>query len=381
MPRKKKGERADGLFQVKRKMPDGKTKVFYGHSRTEAEGKYREALRTTENEKEEAEFFEAVAVKYWDALVKRIVDGTNSTYKSNFDRCVNAFCGLRMDEISPEKIVNFGQMLKDERLSTSTIKNTYSVLRGIFKAWRLSSGSSYNPMQDITSPAGKPAVTREPPTDKELALLRDHPEGFGLCAWMLMYTGCRLGELIALQWRDVDFDSDKIYVSKKVSWAGGGMRIQYPKTPNGIRTIPLLPHLKKQLEPRRGKPTEYVIGGLSRPLTDAEYHSRWLAHCQKLGLVRPSKSKTQYRDKRRGQKAKQDPLPPVMEPTVTAHQLRHSFASDLYDAGVGVLEAKKIMGHADISTTYKVYTHIREHKLQEATEKMEKFYESDGKKQ
>ena len=80
-----------------------------------------------------------------------------------------------------------------------------------------------------------------------------------------------------------------------------------------------------------------------------------------------------------GPKAAKNPLPPVMEPTVTAHQFRHSFASDLYDAGVGVLEAKKIMGHADISTTYKIYTHIRERKLKDATEKMIKFYDDEDK--
>ena len=166
-----------------------------------------------------------------------------------------------------------------------------------------------------------------------------------------------------------------------MSWAGGGVKIQDPKTNNGVRVIPLMPHLRQEIEPRRGKPTEYVIGGMARPLTDAEYHSRWLSYCTELGLVRPSKSKTRYRDSRRGPKSSANPLPPVMEPTVTAHQFRHAFASDLYDAGVGVLEAKKIMGHADISTTYKIYTHIRERKLKDATQKMIAYYnDQDDKK-
>jgi integrase len=64
-----------------------------------------------------------------------------------------------------------------------------------------------------------------------------------------------------------------------------------------------------------------------------------------------------------------------MKASVTAHQFRHSFATDLYDAGVGVLEAQKIMGHADISTTYKVYTHIRERKLEGAAQKLIAFYD------
>ena len=379
MPRKSKGMRPDGRCQIKRKMPDGKYRFFYGKTKSEAEAKYKEALIQKAEAESKAELFEIVAADYWDKLLKRIKDGTDSTYRSNFDRCVQFFSGKRMDEITPVMIVSFGQSLKDEGLSTSTIQNAVSILRGIFRGWRLASGSSYNPMQDIKSPAGKPAVIREPPTDRELALFRAHPEGFGLCAWMLMYTGCRLGELIALRWDDIDFETNKIYINKKVSWAGGGTRIQSPKTANGVRIVPLMPKLKRQIEPRKGTPLEYVIGGLTRPLTDAEYHSRWLAYCTELGLVQPSESKTRYRDSRRGPKAAKNPLPPVMEPTVTAHQFRHSFASDLYDAGVGVLEAKKIMGHADISTTYKIYTHIRERKLKDATEKMIKFYDDEDK--
>lgn len=381
MPKSKKGQRADGRYQVKRKMPDGKYKVFYGKTKTEAEAKYKEALMQRKEESAKAELFEAVAKDYWEKLLKRIVEGTDSSYRSNYDRCVKYFAGRRMDEITPAMVAGFGQALKDEGLSTSSIRNAISVLRGIFRGWRLASGSAYNPMQDIKPPAGKPAVIREPPTDKELALFRAHPEGFGLCAWMLMYTGCRLGELIALRWEDIDFENNKIYVSKKVSWAGGGVKIQDPKTNNGVRVIPLMPHLRQEIEPRRGKPTEYVIGGMARPLTDAEYHSRWLSYCTDLGLVRPSKSKNRYRDSRRGPKSSANPLPPVMEPTVTAHQFRHAFASDLYDAGVGVLEAKKIMGHADISTTYKIYTHIREQKLKDATQKMIAYYnDQDDKK-
>lgn len=379
MPRKRKGQRADGLYQCKRKMPDGKVKVFYGHTKTEAEAKYLEAIAAGKQESEKADLFEVAAAEYWEALMKRIIDGTDTTYKSNYERCIKFFSGKRMDEITPAMIVNFGQSLKDERLSTSTIKNALSILRGIFRQWRLARGSSYNPMQDIKSPAGKPAVTREPPTDRELALFRANPEKFGICAWMLMYTGCRLGELIALRWDDIDFQANKIYINKKVSWEGGGVRIQAPKTSNGVRIVPLMPKLKQQIEPRKGKPLEYVIGGLMRPLTDAEYHSQWLAYCTELGLVRPSESKTRYRDSRRGPKASKNPLPPVMEPTVTAHQFRHSFASDLYDAGVGVLEAKKIMGHSDISTTYKIYTHIRERKLKDAAQKMIAYYNQEDK--
>lgn len=381
MPKTKKGLRADGYYQCKRKMPDGTTKVFYGKTKTEAKAKYLEAVATVEEEISNADMFETAAAEYWDALMKRIKDKTDSTYRSNYQRCLKTFTGYHMDEITKKMVENFGESLKNEGLSASSIRNTRSVLNGIFKQWRIKNNSSYNPIQDTVVKGGKPAVERLPPTDKELAAFRAHPEGFGLCAWTLMYTGCRLGEAVALRWDDIDFDANVIHVSKSVSWAGGGIDIRIPKTKNGVRDIPLMPQLKKLLLTRRGKANEYVIGGKKRPLTDAEYHERWLMYCTKLGLVVPCEGRTRYRDKRRTQNKKDyKPLPPVMKASVTAHQLRHSFATDLYDAGVGVLEAQKIMGHADISTTYKIYTHIRERKLQDATQKLIAFYDGASEK-
>ena len=376
--KKRKGQRSDGYYQCKRKMPDGKYKIFYGRTKTEAEAKYIETIAEGQKKHEETDKFEVAAQEYWRALMNRIKAGTKSTYRSNWERCVKEFSGCRMDEITKQRVELFGEKLKAEGLSTSTIRNTRSVLNGIFRQWRIQTNSSYNPIQDTKVAAGKPAKERQPPTERELAKFRDHPDGFGLCAWLLMYTGCRLGEAMALRWEDVDFDANVVHISKSVSWAGGGINVRSPKTKNAVRDIPLMPRLKELLLARRGQSWEYVIGGLKRPLTDAEYHTRWLQYCTELGLVEPCEGRTRYRDGRRTQKRqKEKPLGPVYKASVTAHQLRHSFATDLYDAGVGVLEAKQIMGHSDISTTYKIYTHIRERKLQGAAQKLIDFYDKN----
>lgn len=380
MAKKKKGQREDGLYQCKRKMPDGKYKVFYGHTKTEAEAKYIAAIANGQQEIKEADKFEVAAAEYWDALMERIKSGTDSTYKSNYMRCVAAFSGYQMTEITKKMVEDFGKSLKKEGLATSTIRNTRSVLNGIFTQWRVKTNASYDPIRDTKVSAGKPAVERLPPTEAELAAFRANPDGFGLCAWILMYTGCRLGEALALRWSNIDFDANVVHVSLSVSWAGGGIDVRVPKTKNAVRDVPLMPRLKELLLSCRGPATRYIIGGMDRPLMDSEYHKQWFKYCSKLGLVVPCEGRTQYRDSRRSEKAKKEnPLPPVMKPSVTAHQFRHSFATDLYDAGVGVLEAKRIMGHADIATTYKVYTHIRERKMEDAAQKLIAFYDDDKK--
>lgn len=51
---------------------------------------------------------------------------------------------------------------------------------------------------------------------------------------------------------------------------------------------------------------------------------------------------------------------------ITAHMLRHTYASMLYDAGVDIKSAQKFLGHANIEMTLSVYTHLTKHKENEA---------------
>ena len=72
-------------------------------------------------------------------------------------------------------------------------------------------------------------------------------------------------------------------------------------------------------------------------------------------------------------RSKYDPrgVPMVIE-TFTAHQLRHTYATLLYEAGVDVLTAQRLLGHAKPQTTLDIYTHLRE---KEADTQIAKFNE------
>ena len=160
----------------------------------------------------------------------------------------------------------------------------------IFRFWCLRDNEVYNPVSVVRAPKGASKKERLPPTPAQIALVRAHPEGFGLCAWLFMYTGCRLGEVVALQWQDVDFAEGWISVTKSASWKGGGVRISTPKTRNSVRKVPLLDPLRAVLEPRRGRPGDYILSGGPEPLTDGQYHHLWLEYCKALGMVQPSES-------------------------------------------------------------------------------------------
>lgn len=59
--------------------------------------------------------------------------------------------------------------------------------------------------------------------------------------------------------------------------------------------------------------------------------------------------------------------------TLTAHVMRHGYATMLFEADVDVYTAQKYMGHADIQTTLRIYTHLRQRKQESSTAKLIKY--------
>ncbi|MEL7610168.1 MAG: tyrosine-type recombinase/integrase [Bacillota bacterium] len=60
---------------------------------------------------------------------------------------------------------------------------------------------------------------------------------------------------------------------------------------------------------------------------------------------------------------------------ITAHMLRHTYASILYDAGVDIKSAQRFLSHSDIETTLEIYTHLTKHKEDEAVQSINKHFE------
>lgn len=283
-----------------------------------------------------------------------------------------------MQQITPEHVQRLTLKMSRMGLAGSTVANTRSILSLIFKFWCVRDGQTYNPVQVVSLPRGLKKEERQPPTPHELEIVRAHPEGFGLCAWLFMYTGCRLGEVAALQWQDIDFEQNKIHIVKSASWGSDGKPvITTPKTKNSIRDVPLLEALRPVLQERRGAPAEYVISG-KEPLTRNQYTRAWLRYCQEIGLVEIDPVAEAARERKRavayGGERKRAVTTHKYRATVTAHQFRHEMASSLYEAGVGELEAQRILGHADIATTHKIYTHVRDAQLDAAASKLDDYF-------
>lgn len=212
-----------------------------------------------------------------------------------------------------------------------------------------------------------PAVQREAPEDEIIEAIRGNATTayFGLFAMLLISTGFRRGEALALTWGDVDYKSKTTSCSKQVIFRNTA-HIGDVKTKSGIRTVPLLSDLAKVLKrPKKAKDTDYVFPAVNSSFfSQSSFERHWDHYCKDQGFkvcvleeprVSQQKHKYIYREYKN---------------TLTPHVLRHGYATMLYDAGVDAFTAQKLLGHAHIETTLAVYTHLSQRKKDESIQKL-----------
>lgn len=149
-----------------------------------------------------------------------------------------------------------------------------------------------------------------------------------------IFTGLRLGELLGLQWRDIDFDAGVLHVRRQWSRMGD---FAPPKTKKGVRRVPLTAELVRALRGHR------LASHYSQD-EDVVFASR-------------SGSPLSHRNvQRRGFEPARDEA--GLPSTLTFHSLRHAFASVAASRGVPVTVLSEVMGHSDVGVTQSVYIHL-----------------------
>ena len=185
---------------------------------------------------------------------------------------------------------------------------------------------------------------------------------------VLLGTGMRISEFCGLTKKDLDFEERKIRVERQL------MRdrhcnyiIEAPKTKSGTRWIPMTDEvydaLQNIVKKRPKAKVEYTIEGCSGFLTlDKDMKPKVALHYEKYCYWAMVKYRKLHPDK---------PLPDI-----TPHVFRHTFCTDLANAGLDLKSLQYVMGHAYADTTMNVYTHAR---YDHAAEEMLKFTKALGR--
>ncbi|PCF35014.1 site-specific integrase [Staphylococcus delphini] len=176
----------------------------------------------------------------------------------------------------------------------------------------------------------------------------------------LAFTGMRRGELLALQWQDIDFNNATISINKTWSRLEKGFTIQPPKTKKSMRvisvdstTIDILKRWKRYQQEQSFKfghntmhKTQYVFTNV---------HNNKVLHLDYLGGI--VKILCERHDFKR----------------IKIHGFRHTHCSLLFEAGLSVQDVQDRLGHSDIQTTMNVYAHVTEKQRDNIAEKFAKY--------
>lgn len=316
--------REDGRYQESITI-NGKRKFFYGRTKAEVYKKiaaYKEA-------DERGKLFNEVCDEYEEYCLPQLSPSSSMSYMASLNRARAAFGDRPIKDIRPVEIRAFvSQTSRERHLAFKTAKKQLMVVNCVF-SYALNSGYiDVNPAIGITLDKNLPKAKRDIASDADIKRVKESVDcDFGLFAYMALYTGCRRGELLALRWEDVDRENRTITINKSVCRKESGVFLKEPKTEAGVRVLPILDKLLDKL-PHKKHGLIFPMG--NELMTESAFRRRWEKYQKQSGV------------------------------SCTPHQLRHAYATMLFEAGVSESDAQELLGHANIQTTKDIYTHMRE---------------------
>ena len=235
----------------------------------------------------------------------------------------------------------------DSGLSDSQVINCYSLCDRVLEKAVAEKLIVRNPAKGCKLPPNRPnemkVLSRE---DMQKVLIQAKEENYYELFLLEFATGLRLGELMALQWDDVNLVTGELRINKQVNLVGSKLVISEPKTKAAVRTLILPPSVRKVL-------AEYKT----------RVNSRWLFPSPKKDDLPIIPSAVSRR------------LHTLLEHAgceqVRFHDLRHTFATNALAHGMDIKTLSTILGHVSSATTLNTYSHVTDEMRQRAAVKID----------
>ena len=308
--------------------------------------------RIMEKETPKPVLFRNVAEKWWEDHVERdLVRGSQKAYYAPFNFVLSEIGDLPICDVDASEVNRVLLLEKLHGKSKKHASTVRSIIKQVFDYAIINKLVSINPVTFVGVPPGLKQEKREAPEEDLIVKIQAHlDKPFGNFVALLLYTGLRTEEAVALTWGDVK--KDCILVKDAVELHGKPV-LKDTKTEAGFRKVPLIEPLKPFLKrPADAEDDDYIFANDGELLSRGRIRTLWLNWCKDAGLAYQTVSENRHRGKRKCTRTEWHPM-------VTPHQLRHNFATVLYEAHVDELATKTIMGHKDIQTTRKIYTSVR----------------------
>ena len=332
-------KRADGRLVKTVTTANGKRLFFYGKSEREIN---RKILEYRDKEEKGKTFLE-VSNDWWEEAEERLAVQSIQTYKKAKSRADDYFKDTPIKDITPKDVSGFLSFVAAYGYAKRTVAKQKVILGLIFSHGIEKEALTFNPCASVRLPKGLPKVKRESATLEDEKKVRESADVW-LFPFFALMTGMRKGELLALTWRDVDFENNIIHVTKSVYYDGNQAFLKEPKTKSGVRTVPLLEPLKEKLMSiERRAPGDFIFSHDGKRLLTARRFLTLEKHFKEATGVQ-----------------------------ATAHQLRHSYATIAFEAGIPAKAVQEILGHSQVSTTLNIYTDFRQASFEQVSDALNK---------
>lgn len=353
---------ADGRWQARLTLANGKRKAFYGKTKEEARKKLiaaqadRERGLPTTNDRQTVRDF----LDRWleDAAKPKVRPRTYASYRQQIKLHILPAIGKqKLTQLSPTDVQAYMNQKLASGLSPRTVQYHRAILRRAL-GQALKWGDVVRNVATLVDP---PKVERhevEPLTPEQARVFLAAAKGH---RYEALYTvalalGLRQGEALGLRWEDVDLDRATLRVRAQLQRIDGKLRLTEPKSKRSRRLVSLPAFAVDALREHRVRQLqERLLAG-----------SRWQDH----GLVFPSTIGTPM-DARNLVTQYHRLLEQAGLPRKRFHDLRHTCATLLLIQGEDLNVVKEVLGHSQISLTADTYQHVAEALKRGAADRMQ----------
>ena len=239
------------------------------------------------------------------------------------------------------KIKNYNNFIEElsDTLSPKTVRDIVTKLKEIINFYEEEHNTKLNIKKMSLPKMNKKEIqilsNKEKQKLEKYCIQQNDLKSLGIL--ICLNTGLRVGEVCALRWENIDFETRRIHVEKTIERIYSKEEnktiviIDTPKSITSVRTIPINSKLYNILKQIRGKSkkTDFVLTGSSEHYVEPRNYQYYFKEILKRSKVKKYKF----------------------------HTLRHTFATNCIEAGMDIKSLSEILGHADVSITLNIYVH------------------------
>lgn len=375
MAKKMNTQRTDGRYMVKVYIgiKDGKKsyKYVYGKTQKEADQKAEElkvSLRKGMDISAHNDSFKTWA-EYW--LISKKHEVSEDRYSSLVSRTkvwINALCNAQISQIKPFELqtilfsISAKNPYTDKPMAKKTIRGYVQVINAIFDFAIDNRVVDYNPANKLKAPQMATTVQRRALSVEERQRVMEFEHRAKPSAMLMMLSGLRRGEATALQWNDIDFTNNKIFVTKSFNFKTKDFKP--PK--NGKARVVSVPQILIDYLKILPRESLFVLtNAKGQMMTEDSWRRLYQSYMHDMNI--------KYGYKEAPNKFSPIKIPMLIAP-FTPHELRHTFCTIMYEAGIDALTAKEQLGHSDIKTTLSIYTHLSSQHKENDIKKLDEFF-------